>query len=223
MDFTAIDFETANASRSSACSLGLVQVRDGIITREQVWLIDPRQHFSGMNIAIHGITPAMVEGQPTFRELWPTLEPLLAGEVVIAHNAAFDMSVLRYCLDEAAIGYPSFQYMCTYLLGKKMLGELPSHKLNVLSGHFGISLRHHDALEDARAAASILLKLIEKEAHEGPLQLAQSQGYLPGTIYSGGYTPFKAAPKPKKPKEPKAKRPPAKASSGKPPYSQVRG
>ncbi|WP_150273084.1 3'-5' exonuclease [Paenibacillus tepidiphilus] len=217
MDFTAIDFETANASRSSACSLGLVQVRGGIITREHVWLIDPQQHFSGMNIAIHGITPAMVKGQPTFRELWPVLAPLLMDEIVIAHNAAFDMSVLRYCLDEAAIGYPSFQYMCTYLLGKKMLSELPSHKLNVLSGHFGISLRHHDALEDARAAASILLKLMERESHTQPLQLAQHQGYLPGTMYAGGYTPFKAAPKPKE------KRPKAKASSGKPPYSPIHG
>lgn len=195
MNFTAIDFETANSSRSSACSLGLVQVRDGLITAEHVWLIDPRQRFDGMNIAIHGITPSMVQGQPTFGELWPTLEPLLQDEIIVAHNASFDMSVLRYCLDASQISYPAFQYMCSYLLSKKMLQELPSHKLNVVSQHFGISLKHHDALDDARASAGILLKLMEQEQHLDPLQLAGSQGYTAGTMHAGGYTPFKAPPK----------------------------
>ncbi|KWX70299.1 DNA polymerase III subunit epsilon [Paenibacillus riograndensis] len=220
MNFTAIDFETANSSRSSACALGLVQVREGVVSAEHVWLIDPQQRFDGMNIAIHGITPSMVEGKPTFDELWPTLEPLLQGEVVIAHNAAFDMSVLRYCLDRTAYSYPEFQYMCTYLLGKKMLQDLPSHKLNVLSQHFGISLKHHDALDDARAAAAILLKLMEREQHTDPLLLAGSQGYKAGTMYAGGYTPFKSPPKKpakkaaaKKSTPPPSSRP-AKSTSG---------
>ncbi|MEK3875879.1 TerD family protein [Paenibacillus sp. FSL M7-0420] len=195
MDFTAIDFETANSGRSSACALGLVQVRDGIVTAEHNWLIDPRQRFDGMNIAIHGITPSMVRGQPTFAELWPTVEPLLQGEIVIAHNAAFDMSVLRYCLDDYSLCYPGFQYLCTYLLGKKMLQDLPSHKLNVISAHFGIRLKHHDALEDARASALILLKLMEQWQQFDPLLLAGSQGYKAGTMYDSGYTPFKAVPK----------------------------
>lgn len=81
MNFTAIDFETANSGRSSACALGLVQVRDGIVTAEHNWLIDPQQPFDGMNIAIHGITPSMVRDQPTFAELWPTVEPLLQGRL----------------------------------------------------------------------------------------------------------------------------------------------
>ncbi|WP_084064846.1 3'-5' exonuclease [Paenibacillus stellifer] len=114
MNFTAIDFETANAGRASACALGLVQVNEGQIIAEHNWLIDPQSPFDGRNIAIHGITPSMVRGQPTFVELWPTLEPLLQGQIVVAHNASFDMSVIRYCLDEAGTSYPSFQYLCTY-------------------------------------------------------------------------------------------------------------
>ncbi|WP_310831909.1 3'-5' exonuclease [Paenibacillus pedocola] len=208
MNFTAIDFETANSSRSSACSLGLVQVREGVITAEHVWLIDPRQRFDGMNIAIHGITPSMVQGQPTFEELWSSVEPLLQGEIVVAHNAAFDMSVLRYCLDASGNRYPDFQYLCTYLLGKKMLQELPSHKLNVVSQHFGISLKHHDALDDARAAALILLKLMEQDQKFEPLLLADNQGYTAGKMFTGGYTPFKSPPK----KAPRKKQP-AKALS----------
>ncbi|KAI7257006.1 hypothetical protein KC345_g10886 [Hortaea werneckii] len=87
-----------------------------------------------------------------------------------------------------------------------MLQELPSHKLNVVSEHFGIQLKHHDALDDARASALILLKLMEQWQLFDPLQLAGSQGYKAGTMYAGGYTPFKAPPKkaPKKPAAPKA-------------------
>ncbi|MDQ0194951.1 3'-5' exonuclease [Paenibacillus wynnii] len=190
MDFTAIDFETANSSRSSACALGIVEVKAGKIWAEHNWLIDPQQHFDGMNIAVHGITPSMVRGKPTFSELWHSIEPLLKGQIVVAHNASFDMSVLRYCLDGASLDYPDFQYLCTYLLGKKILQNLSSHKLNVISDHFGIRLKHHDALDDARASAAILLKLMELEEHSDPLQLSSIHGYNSGKMYAGGYTPF---------------------------------
>ncbi|WP_379132841.1 3'-5' exonuclease [Paenibacillus sp. sgz500958] len=202
MDFIAIDFETANSSRSSACALGLIQVQAGIITGEHHWLIDPQQHFDGRNIAIHGISPSMVRGKPTFTELWPTVQPLLQDQMVVAHNASFDMSVLRYCLDGAGLPYPPFQYMCTYQLGKKMLDHLPSHKLNVISEHYGIALKHHDALDDARACASILIRLMQREQHTDPALFSSSQGYVSGTMYPGGYTPF-SAPK-KKPATKKA-------------------
>ncbi len=201
MDFIAIDFETANANRSSACSLGLVEVREGMIISEHVWLIDPEQAFDYRNIQIHGITPAMVSGQPTFHELWPTLEPLLQGKQIVAHNASFDMSVLRYCLDKSLIDYPSFQYYCTYLLSKKLLQDMPSFKLNVIADYYDIPLNHHEALDDARACAKILLKLLKKEQCSDPLQLSKAHGCKIGSMYAGGYTPFSAPAKriPKKP------------------------
>jgi DNA polymerase-3 subunit epsilon len=193
MDFVAIDFETANSNRCSACALGLVEVSAGHIISEQSWLIDPEQHFDGMNISIHGITPSMISGKPTFYELWPTLEPLLKGKMIVAHNASFDMSVLRNCLDQSSLTYPTFQYFCTYLLGKKILHQLPSHKLNVIAEYFGIRLKHHDALDDARAAARILLKLLELDQQLDPLVLSRSHGYKSGTLFAGGYTPFSAS------------------------------
>lgn len=72
--------------------------------------------------------------------------------------------------------------------------ELPSHKLNVISKHFGISLNHHNALDDARACAQILLKLMEQQQEFDPLILANTQGFKVGTLYAGGYTPFKLLP-----------------------------
>lgn len=200
MDFVAIDFETANACRSSACSLGLVEVQGGVITSEQVWLIDPEQPFDYRNIQIHGITPAMVSGMPTFYELWPTIEPFLQGKKVVAHNASFDMSVLRYCLDQSGIDYPAFQYFCTYLLSKKMLQDLSSYKLNVIADYYDIALNHHEALDDARACAKILLKLLEQERHPDPMKLSIAHGCKIGSMFTGGYTPF-SAPAKKRPKK----------------------
>ncbi|SEN97060.1 DNA polymerase-3 subunit epsilon [Paenibacillus sophorae] len=190
MDFVAIDFETANAGRASACALGLVEVKGGSIVSEQAWLINPEQRFDRRNIAIHGITPEMVAGQPTFRELWPAIELLIHGKNIVAHNASFDMSVLRYGLDQCSLPYPSFQYWCTYLLAKKMQPDLGSYRLNILAEYFGIPLRHHDALEDARTAAVILVKLAERAGHSGLLTLAEDLGCRIGTLHAGGYTPF---------------------------------
>ncbi|MGN7357849.1 3'-5' exonuclease [Paenibacillus sp. SAF-054] len=207
MDFVAIDFETANANRSSACSLGLVEVKDGAIVMEQNWLIDPGQHFDYRNVQIHGITESMVTGMPSFYDLWPTLQPLLEGKHVVAHNASFDMSVLRYCLDQVSIDYPSFQYYCTYLLSKKMLNWMPSHKLNVLADWYGISLNHHDALDDARACAHVLLNLIQQEGHASAEQLSLGLGCKIGTMFPGGYKPFSAPAKKK-----------AKPAKGRPAY-----
>jgi len=56
----AIDFETANEQRGSACSVGLAWIEDGQVTRVEERLIRPRDmRFSGMNIAITAFAPSM--------------------------------------------------------------------------------------------------------------------------------------------------------------------
>jgi DNA polymerase III epsilon subunit-like protein/DNA-binding Xre family transcriptional regulator len=192
MNFIAIDFETANSSRSSACSVGIVEVENGQIVLEQSWLINPNQRFDGRNIGIHGITPSMVEGKPTFQQLWPQLLPYLQNKKVVAHNASFDMSVLRYCMDEYSLQYPTFNYFCTYLIGKRQIPDMPSYKLNLIAEHFGIHLKHHDAQSDARAAALILLKFMEQGQFTDIIHMSETQGYEIGKIYPGGYSPFSA-------------------------------
>lgn len=197
MDFVAIDFETANASRTSACALGIVEVRGGQIYAEHYWLIDPEEPFYASNIRVHGITPAMVAGKPTFGELWPEIQPLLEGKLVVAHNAAFDFSVLRACLDKLALTYPSLRYFCTYLLGKKIVAHLGSHRLNALAAFYRIPLRHHDALDDARAATRIMVRLLEAESAVDLEQLCVRLGYQTGELHAEGYRTFKTMPAPK--------------------------
>ena len=92
MRFAAIDFETASGTRASACSLGIAVVEGGEIVARREWLIRPPSlYFSPFNIAVHGITPEMVEDAPQFDALWPEMERAIGGRTLVAHNAAFDM------------------------------------------------------------------------------------------------------------------------------------
>ena len=156
LNFTAIDFETATDRRNSACSVAVVEVRDGEVARTYSTLIrPPGLQFSSFNISIHGITPEMVRHERDFAGVWPELRPFLEDRIVIAHNAPFDMGVLKSSLLANRIEPPKFYHCCTVQISRKAWPELPNHKLDTVGGFLHVHFRHHDALEDARACAAI--------------------------------------------------------------------
>ena len=156
MDYVAIDFETANEQRSSACALGLVVVRGGTVVERASWLIRPPElRFNRCNIYVHGIRPVDVAGEPTFEQLWPAVSAYLEGNVVVAHNASFDMGVLRGVLDAYDIPHPHLPYACTRHISRRAWPELPRHGLAAVSAYLGFAFTHHVALQDALACAEI--------------------------------------------------------------------
>ncbi|PKQ63879.1 hypothetical protein BZG02_07630 [Labilibaculum filiforme] len=188
MNFTAIDFETANAQRNSACSLGLVRVKNGVIVESKEWLISPPEmYFHPMNVSIHGITEEDVANQPSFNYIWEEVEDYLHGEMVIAHNASFDVSVLRACLETYNIPFPEFDYMCTVQISRNIWPSMPNHKLNTMAHLFDIPLRHHDALEDTLACAKIAIKACEVMNTKNISDLAQEIRIAPGKLNINGY------------------------------------
>src|ERR1035437_5807207 len=113
MNFVAIDFETANSSRSSACSLAAGTVENGQIVRAAYSLIRPPvMKFDERNIQVHGIQPEDVRHKPTFDQLWDRILTHLENKIIIAHNAAVDISVLRSILQQYSIATPKLQYAC---------------------------------------------------------------------------------------------------------------
>ncbi len=97
MKFLAIDFETANEDRATACALGWALVIDGSISGSDWTLLDPeigRSEWSAFNTSVHGLTARDVAGAPTFLDFWPALREIVGEGPVVAHYAAFDMSVL---------------------------------------------------------------------------------------------------------------------------------
>ena len=93
LDFTAIDFETANGSSASACSVGLVKVRDGQVVDRIGWFIQPpagHDHFVDWNTRIHGITADMVLEAPTWVEQLADLVAFTGDDEPVAHDAGFE-------------------------------------------------------------------------------------------------------------------------------------
>lgn len=165
MNFVAIDFETANHKPSSACSVAVVEVKDGKLYDSYYALIrPPEMNFHYINMQIHGIKPNDVRDKPTFAEIWKELKTCLENKSVIAHNAQFDMNVLKNCLREYHLPPPDFQQYCTVAIARKVWPELENHKLRTLGNHFHIDFHHHNALDDARTCAAIAL-LAGKELH----------------------------------------------------------
>ncbi|MEK4229089.1 exonuclease domain-containing protein [Solibacillus sp. FSL H8-0538] len=173
MEFVAIDFETANSIRSSVCSIGIVKVKNGKIQEELHSLINPLSEFHYYNTKIHGITEEMVSSAPTFEEFWPEFKHFVENQTIIAHNASFDIGVLRESLKRCHEVTPNFDYGCSYQIAKKVWPDLYNHKLSTVSNYLNISLRHHDALEDARAAALITLEALKKTKTNSVHELAK--------------------------------------------------
>ncbi|MGQ3045310.1 MAG: exonuclease domain-containing protein [Niveispirillum sp.] len=151
----AIDFETANARRDSACAVGVAEVfrPEAPIFRR---LIRPEPaEFSPFCVAVHGIRATDVAHAPTFAGIWPDLSRRLEGAVLLAHNASFDSGVLTACLTAAGLPVPGIRFICTVELARAAFPDLRSHKLNIVAHHLGIPLDHHEAGSDAAACAAI--------------------------------------------------------------------
>lgn len=160
MDFIAIDFEIANNKMGSACSLGMVFVKDHQIIDEKYFLIQPpTMEFDEATIKIHGITPDNVRNEKKFNEIWEDIQPYFDGTTIIAHNAQFDMSVLHSCLTEYSLKPPEFNYICSIPLSTKACrGQGVGNSLPDRLAYFNIELNnHHNAGADARACAELVI------------------------------------------------------------------
>lgn len=160
-DFVAIDFETATSARNSACSLGIVAVKDGQVADTFYSLIKPPALlFHPGNIRIHNITPPDVQDAPTLDELWPSITRYFTLHCpVLAHNAPFDMSVLRNSAPSAEI--PDFPYADTLDMAADLVEG--SRGLANCARELNLDLEHHhNALDDAGACAQIAILAMKK-------------------------------------------------------------
>lgn len=184
----AIDFETANEQRGSACSVGLAWIEDGRVVRVEERLIRPRDmRFSSFNIAIHGIRPEHVADAGEFPEVMDEFADDFRGATMIAHNAAFDFSVWRASLDQYRQAYPELNYLCSVKMAQKVWPHLPSHKLNILAQHMGLSFHHHNAAEDAAICAEAALAMARQLGVTRLLDVPKKIGMKPGRLFATGY------------------------------------
>lgn len=160
LDFTAIDFETANGSPASPCAVGMVRVRAGKIVDSLAFLIQPpypNNWFHEGNIRVHGIRPSDVDGAPTMTEALDFMLRFIDSDVLIAHNAPFDMGVLRASAAAIEAPLPDLNYACSLAISRKTY-NLESYRLNAVAYAVGHEeFDHHDALADSDACARIII------------------------------------------------------------------
>lgn len=166
-DFVAFDFETANSYKDSACQIGITAVKNGKIEEVRSWLINTEDmYFSDFNISIHGITKEMVKDRPTFKELWPELSEYLTENILFAHNARFDIEVLYAMLDHYDIEIPIIRFGCSIALSRRTWFKEASYSLDALCSNYNIKKGNHDAGEDSRACAELVLLAMREHNYE---------------------------------------------------------
>ncbi len=172
MDLIALDFETATNDADSPCEMGLALVRGGRVEEVRNWLIKPRQwpYFSPFTMAVHGIRPQDVADAPGFAEVWREALPLMDGALVVAHNAAFDLNVLRSTLQSHRLPVPTFEYFCSVSLSRRVWPGRTGYGLGPMCAFRGITFTHHRAGNDAEAAAKLVLHAM---AHTGARSLTE--------------------------------------------------
>jgi DNA polymerase-3 subunit epsilon len=180
---TSIDFETANPSRMSICAAGLAVFENGNLTEAPYWLVrPPKGHgwFHEMFIECHGLTHLDVLDAPDFSVIAPELVARLSrSDLVIAHNAAFDLDHLRATLDHFGLPRPEFDYLCTCNLARRVWPELLNHQLSTLTAHIGHKFNHHHAQSDAEAAGRVMLAMMKHASAHTPRELLQKTAIGP--------------------------------------------
>ena len=176
LNFTAIDFETANGSPASPCAVGLVKVSEGKVVDAYSTLIQPpypHDWFAAGNIRVHGINPIDVKDAPSWEEALAEMVDFISGDDLIAHNAGFDMGVLKASASLIDVTLPDLRYGCSLIMARKTY-NLESYRLNQVAYAIGIEeFDHHDALADSDACARIVIHMANRHGVDNLDDLAK--------------------------------------------------
>ncbi|MGO1489487.1 MAG: exonuclease domain-containing protein [Arachnia sp.] len=192
LDFIAIDFETANRFHGSPCQVGLALVAGSRIQATWGSLMrppPPHDWFSPDCTEVHGIAECDLTGQPSFERLWPEIESRIAGRPVVAHNAAFDISVIRDATSHCGFDWPTLDFACSLLLARRHY-DIPTHTLDAVTAAAEIPMtHHHDAVHDAIACADIVLDMAQRTSASSLDELLRVSGIAWGKLGPGNHEP----------------------------------
>ena len=161
--FICFDVETPNSRNDRMSAIGISVVEGGKIIEEFFSYVNPEEPFDAFNTELTGISAETVADAPTFRDLWPRIKPLMASGILVAHNAPFDMGVLKRCLLVYGIGWKErAPYACTVRIARAILPNM-RHRLNDMCAYYGIDLDHHKADSDSHACAEILIRYMQAD------------------------------------------------------------
>ena len=183
--FLAIDFETATGSPDSACSVGVAHIAEGSIVETTHTLINPGipgEAWNPFNSRVHGIQPEEVADAPDFEEVWHELDSRFKGLPLVAHNAVFDMGVIRASAESRGMVIEATPYLCSVKLSRAAWPDMKSVRLNLVAERLGIELDHHNAESDAQACGEITLHALDRLGAESLEVLVKERGWNWGRL-----------------------------------------
>lgn len=162
MKIVALDFETANNSSASACSLGVTIYQDGELIDCFEWYFKPHYKYNYFtNTNIHHIRKEDVQDEKEFVYYYEQLSDILKDSVIVAHNAMFDVNVLNNVCDIYGLKHFENKYIDTVAISRRVYPELYNHRLDTVCDYLNIDLSHHNGKSDSNGCMMILLKAMQ--------------------------------------------------------------
>lgn len=161
MKYVALDFETASSSPASACSVGLVRMDEEGHAEERFYtLLRPlTPEFDPRCFAVHHLDPLSILQAPSIAEVWPEMKGMIGTLPLVAHNAQFDIAVLRSSLESWGIEPVHNEYFCTLSLARKLWKGRRSYRLTALAEDLGWEYEAHNALADSEICGRLFARL----------------------------------------------------------------
>lgn len=187
--YTAFDTETTGLDPSGGdeiISIGAVRIVNGRLLPGETYhqLVDPHRAIHPDSVRVHGITPAMLAGQPAINDVLPVFHRFCAGTVLVGHNAAFDMRFLELKEQSSGTRFTA-PVLDTMLLSAALHENKLEHRLDAIAARLGIEIiDRHTALGDAITTARVFVKLLELLTARGITTLRQAREASARTIHA---------------------------------------
>jgi len=165
LSYTVFDTETTGLRPSEGdriIQFGATRIVAGRLRRQETFeqLVDPERALSEAGIAIHGIRPEMLAGQPKLDKVLPAFHAFAHDTVLVAHNAAFDMRFLQLAEQPTGVRFEQ-PVLDTLLLSAVVHPKQENHSLEAIAARLGVTvLGRHTALGDAMVTAEVFMKLV---------------------------------------------------------------
>lgn len=161
--YVSIDFEKMDTLPSSVCSVGVAVIENNQITDTFYSLIcPPSKNENYYCVQTHGLHYKDVKNAPKFPQVWKKINEMIDGCPIIAHNCGVERGCIKACNEYYGTDY-EYDYICTLALSRKYLPNLPSKGLDLVCEALNYKMGyHHNALDDAIAAAEIFIRIKKK-------------------------------------------------------------
>ncbi len=188
LTYVVFDTETTGLHPSQGdeiIQIGAIRIVNGRMLKEEIIdkLVDPRRSVPAESVAIHGIDPSRLVGQPTIDQVLPHFHKFAEGAVLVAHNAAFDMRLLELKEQRTGLRFDN-PVLDTMLLSSIVRPNQRDHSIDAIAEMLNLTIHgRHTALGDAIVTAEVLLKLI-------PLLEAQNIFTLEEALKASAQSPY---------------------------------